>query len=281
MFVGGLFTQTPKPVKYDGFNPDSSRLVLGAISFPTSLDSLTNPSGTDSVATVSHSGQHSNANDALEALEAKVGTGASTAVNNTIFVGTGTGSSGYSTFATTTNLQSTNILATGSSTLQTTTIGSTTVRTNFLTQSATTTDFHSSGLASTTNLRANVSNIGQLTAGNINVTTCTGCSAAAATWYFATSSASTYKAKTLNLVAGDLVTLMSSAASGNLTVIYRISDPWSMASTTLLSGASTAFIFHFFATTTETVTFSHVGDAVNNSFTLRLQNIGLTQIQQF
>jgi len=44
-----------------------------ATNFPTSLDSLTNPQGTDSVAAVSHAAQHANANDAIEALEAKVG----------------------------------------------------------------------------------------------------------------------------------------------------------------------------------------------------------------
>lgn len=44
-----------------------------ATNFPTSLDSLVNPIGTDSMSTVSHAGQHSNANDAIEALEAKVG----------------------------------------------------------------------------------------------------------------------------------------------------------------------------------------------------------------
>jgi len=43
------------------------------INFPTSLDSLTNPIGTDSMSVVSHAGQHTNANDAIEALEAKVG----------------------------------------------------------------------------------------------------------------------------------------------------------------------------------------------------------------
>lgn len=41
--------------------------------FPTSLDTLTNPTSTDSVNTVSHSSQHANANDAIEALQAKVG----------------------------------------------------------------------------------------------------------------------------------------------------------------------------------------------------------------
>lgn len=42
-------------------------------SFPTNLDTLTNPTATDKVATVDHAAQHANANDAIEALEAKVG----------------------------------------------------------------------------------------------------------------------------------------------------------------------------------------------------------------
>ena len=43
--------------------------------FPTSLDSLTNPSSSDTLnsQTVPHAAQHANANDAIEALEAKVG----------------------------------------------------------------------------------------------------------------------------------------------------------------------------------------------------------------
>lgn len=46
-----------------------------AINFPTSLDTFTNPTATDQVAsvTVPHATQHANANDAIEALEAKVG----------------------------------------------------------------------------------------------------------------------------------------------------------------------------------------------------------------
>lgn len=48
-----------------------------SINYPTSLDSLSNPIGTDkvnnAVAALKHSTQHSNANDAIEALEAKVG----------------------------------------------------------------------------------------------------------------------------------------------------------------------------------------------------------------
>lgn len=44
-----------------------------AISFPTSLDALTNPNTTDKQNNPSHAAQHANANDAIEALEAKVG----------------------------------------------------------------------------------------------------------------------------------------------------------------------------------------------------------------
>jgi len=44
-----------------------------ATNFPENLDSLINPQPTDSVAVVSHSAQHTNANDAIEALQAKVG----------------------------------------------------------------------------------------------------------------------------------------------------------------------------------------------------------------
>lgn len=52
-----------------------------AITFPTTLDTLTNPTGTDllenSNAALDHDVQHSNANDAIEALEAKVGVNSS------------------------------------------------------------------------------------------------------------------------------------------------------------------------------------------------------------
>lgn len=44
-----------------------------AIVFPTTLDTLTNPAKTDKVNSPSHADQHANANDAIEALEAKVG----------------------------------------------------------------------------------------------------------------------------------------------------------------------------------------------------------------
>ena len=44
-----------------------------ATNFPASLDSLTNPTSSDSLNSPSHSAQHANSNDAVEALQAKVG----------------------------------------------------------------------------------------------------------------------------------------------------------------------------------------------------------------
>ena len=44
-----------------------------ATNFPTSLDSLTNPLSTVTLNSPDHAGQHADANDAIEALEAKVG----------------------------------------------------------------------------------------------------------------------------------------------------------------------------------------------------------------
>lgn len=134
--------------------------VFGATNFPTSLDTLTNPSGTDSVATVSHSGQHSNANDAIEAIEAKVGITASTPITGTVLAGTGAGTSVWTTFATTTNLQSTNILATGSSTLQNFTF------INATGTKATTTDFFSTIFTAT---NATTTNLFSTTASSTNL----------------------------------------------------------------------------------------------------------------
>lgn len=42
--------------------------------YPSSLDALTNPTGSDTLASPSHAGQHANANDAIEAIEAELGT---------------------------------------------------------------------------------------------------------------------------------------------------------------------------------------------------------------
>lgn len=44
-----------------------------ATTFPTSLDGLTNPSSGDTLNAPSHSAQHANSNDAIEALQTKVG----------------------------------------------------------------------------------------------------------------------------------------------------------------------------------------------------------------
>ena len=48
------------------------------INYPTSLDTLTNPTGTNTLNSPSHAGQHADANDAIEALQAKVGVNGST-----------------------------------------------------------------------------------------------------------------------------------------------------------------------------------------------------------
>lgn len=53
-----------------------------ATNFPEELDSFVNPQPTDSVAIVSHAEQHSNANDAIEALQVKVGKDNSEDVNS-------------------------------------------------------------------------------------------------------------------------------------------------------------------------------------------------------
>jgi hypothetical protein len=53
-----------------------------ATSFPTSKDDFVNPQSTDSVQTVSHAAQHANVNDAIEALETKVGVNNSTDPNS-------------------------------------------------------------------------------------------------------------------------------------------------------------------------------------------------------
>ena len=44
-----------------------------ATGFPSSLDALTNPLSTDVLTSPSHADQHTDANDAIEALQVKVG----------------------------------------------------------------------------------------------------------------------------------------------------------------------------------------------------------------
>jgi hypothetical protein len=67
--------------------------------FPTSLDSFTNPSSSDTTTAVDHAAQHANVNDAVEALEAKLGIGSSTAASNKLLRGTGAGASAWDTDA--------------------------------------------------------------------------------------------------------------------------------------------------------------------------------------
>lgn len=74
-----------------------------AINFPTSIDSLTNPLSTDYLNSPSHAAQHANANDIIEALEAKVGINSSAVttsldykINNAIS-GTASGITGKTT----------------------------------------------------------------------------------------------------------------------------------------------------------------------------------------
>lgn len=68
-----------------------------ATNFPSSLDVLANPSSGDTLASPSHSGQHTDANDAIEALQAKVGIDGSAVttsidykLNNTVATKAGT-----------------------------------------------------------------------------------------------------------------------------------------------------------------------------------------------
>jgi hypothetical protein len=70
-----------------------------ASNFPASADdstTLPNPAGTDKTNSPDHAALHGNTNDAIKAVEAKVGTGASTPTNNTFLIGNGTGTSVYS-----------------------------------------------------------------------------------------------------------------------------------------------------------------------------------------
>lgn len=67
------------------------------VNFPASPDSFADPAGnvTQGATTPTHSGHHKNHNDAIEALEAKLGTGASTPTSSTVLRGTGTGTTAF------------------------------------------------------------------------------------------------------------------------------------------------------------------------------------------
>lgn len=74
-----------------------------ATNFPTSLDNFTNPSSGNTLDSPSHSLQHSDANDAIEAIEAKLGIGASPAGSATagqVLTISAAGTSGWSTLST-------------------------------------------------------------------------------------------------------------------------------------------------------------------------------------
>lgn len=64
--------------------------------YPASLDTLTNPTSADNLASPPHANQHADANDIAEALEVKLGTGASvpTTVGHVLTV-TGAGATAY------------------------------------------------------------------------------------------------------------------------------------------------------------------------------------------
>jgi hypothetical protein len=57
---------------------------------------LPNPNATDKTNNPSHSSLHGNANDAIKAIETKLGTGSSTPANNTLLIGDGAGTSAWS-----------------------------------------------------------------------------------------------------------------------------------------------------------------------------------------
>lgn len=61
--------------------------------YPTSLDVFTNPDATDPLDDPSHSAQHSDANDAIEELEVKLGVGASTPAAGKVLLGVDAGES--------------------------------------------------------------------------------------------------------------------------------------------------------------------------------------------
>lgn len=66
-------------------------------SYPSSLDTFTNPTGgqVQGSTTPTHAGHHANVNDAIEAIEAKLGTGTDIAAANEVLRGTGAGATAF------------------------------------------------------------------------------------------------------------------------------------------------------------------------------------------
>jgi len=67
-----------------------------AINYPSSLDSLTNPVGSDYLSSPDHAQQHANINDIGAALEAKLGVGSGTPSANKVLFSNGNGTSVWS-----------------------------------------------------------------------------------------------------------------------------------------------------------------------------------------
>jgi hypothetical protein len=83
---------------------------MSTTNFPTALDtisSLPNPGSGDFTTAPSHASQHDVENDALRAIEAKVGIGASTPTANTVLRATGTGTTAYAQVGLTTDVTGT------------------------------------------------------------------------------------------------------------------------------------------------------------------------------
>lgn len=63
--------------------------------FPTTLPSISNPSGTDYLNSPAHATLHGSVNDEVTAVATKIGTGASTPALGQVLKGTGTGTSAW------------------------------------------------------------------------------------------------------------------------------------------------------------------------------------------
>lgn len=104
--------------------------------FPTSLDTLSNPTGVQNLNNPDHASQHANINDAMEAVQAKLGIGASTPTSGNLLVGTGVGSATWSkvaptgTIVGTTDSQTLTNKTLTSPTINTPTINNPTLNTN-------------------------------------------------------------------------------------------------------------------------------------------------------
>lgn len=89
---------------------------MATTNFPTSLDttsSLPNPGSGDITTNPSHASQHDVENDALRAIEAKVGIGASTPTANKVLRATGMGTTAYAQVGLTTDVTGTLPIANG------------------------------------------------------------------------------------------------------------------------------------------------------------------------